>query len=288
MNAELGYARAEALTRARAKSFTLAAAVLDRETRKSACALYAFCRRCDDAVDSPGAFEAKQAALRQARREAEAAYAGDDLDDPILAAFGDTVRRTGVPRAAVLDLIAGMERDLALARIATWAELDAYCELAAGTVGRMMAAVLGVVRPEATNHAAALGRAMQLTNCARDVREDLVVHGRVYLPREALRAHGVRDQDLSAWAARGALDRSPAAAGFREVMRDLEDRARALYAFAAEGIPLLATARGRACVRMMAGAYAAILDALRARDFDPFAGRARVGRARTLVAACTA
>src|SRR5438128_1091189 len=46
-----GYAEAEAITRARAKSFAFASVALDKPTRRAACAVYAFCRRCDDAVD---------------------------------------------------------------------------------------------------------------------------------------------------------------------------------------------------------------------------------------------
>jgi phytoene synthase len=261
-----GYRRAEAITRARAKSFAFAAAVLDPKTRRAAFALYAFCRRCDDAVDG------SERGVLGLRAEILAAYAGDDLGDPILAAFGDTARAYGVPREAVLGLIDAMERDLAPVRLASWEELDAYAELAAGTVGRMMAAVLGVARAEAALHAAALGRAMQLTNCARDVREDFVVHGRIYVP---IARYGVTARDLERWSAARALDASPAADGFRALMRDLERNARALYDFADAGVPYIVTRRGRACVRLMAGAYAAILDALAARGHDPFAGRAR-------------
>jgi phytoene synthase len=166
-----------------------------------------------------------------------------------------------------------------VARYDTWEELEAYCELAAGTVGRMMAAVLGVSRPEAAVHAAALGRAMQLTNCARDVGEDFVTHGRVYLPREALDAHGVRERDLARWAAARALDDSRQARGFRGLMEELEARAFALYAFAELGVPCITSSRGRICARMISGAYEAIWDALRARGHDPFKGRAQVGPA---------
>jgi phytoene synthase len=263
---EEGYRLAEAVTRTRAKSFAFAARALDRRTRRAAFALYAFCRRCDDAVD------ASKRGTRALKDEVDAAYAGEDLGDPILAAFGDTARAHGVPRSAVLGLIEGMERDLGRVRHATWAELESYAELAAGTVGRMMAAILGVSRPCAELHAAALGRAMQLTNCARDVAEDYLVHGRIYVP---IAAYGVTEEGLARWTAARALDASGEAERFRAMMRDLDGRARALYAYAEAGVPYIVTPRGRACVRLMARAYAAILDALAARGHDPFAGPVR-------------
>src|SRR5262249_40413239 len=112
---EEGYRLAAAITRARAKSFAFAANALDKDTRRAAFALYAFCRRCDDAVD------ASERGTPALRAEVDAAYAGDDLGDPILAAFGDTARARAVPRSLVLGLIEGMERDLGLVRHATWA-----------------------------------------------------------------------------------------------------------------------------------------------------------------------
>ena len=46
-----GYRRARALTRAHARSFSLAAWALPPRQRDAARALYAFCRRLDDLVD---------------------------------------------------------------------------------------------------------------------------------------------------------------------------------------------------------------------------------------------
>jgi phytoene synthase len=269
-----GYRRAESIARSRAKSFAFAAIALDRRTRRSAFAVYAFCRRCDDAVDRAVDAEERQRATGRLREELDAVYMGDDLGDPILAAFGDAVRGLGVPKDAFLDLLQGMDQDVWKKRYETWDELLHYCELAAGTVGRMMASVFGVDHPDALVHATALGRAMQLTNVLRDVREDLVEHGRVYLPREALVAAGVTEADVHRFVHERGLDRSSAASGMRTVMADGAARARALYQFAGEGIPRIVSVSGRACVRLMAATYGEILDVLEASGWDCFRGRA--------------
>jgi phytoene synthase len=73
------------------------------------------------------------------------------------------------------------------------ADLDLYCYQVAGTVGRLMAALLGVRGgddAQADHAARALGAAMQRTNILRDIDEDLA-NGRVYLPVTSLRRVGL-------------------------------------------------------------------------------------------------
>jgi phytoene synthase len=282
-----GYARAQEITRARAKSFWFASHALDRDAKRSAYALYALCRRADDVVDAARPGEDVSVALGALRARVEAAYDGEDGGDPILAAFGDTARSHAVPKAAVLDLLRGMEFDLVRKRYRSWDELDEYCDLAAGTVGRMMAAVFGVDDASALEGAAAMGRAMQLTNVLRDVREDLVEHDRVYLPDEALAAAGVDEAALRTFAARGRLE-GPLAEPMRAVLREGARRAEALYARGDEDVPRIVTATGRACVRLMRATYSEILGALARQGWDPFLRRASTSTLRKLRASARA
>jgi len=62
--------------------------------------------------------------------------------------------------------------DLEGYEVQTDADLEKYCYHAAGTVGLMMTSLMGVKEKAADRHAIALGVAMQLTNIARDVKED--------------------------------------------------------------------------------------------------------------------
>ena len=279
-----GYRVAEQITRKRARSFAFASVALGGELKQASFAVYAFCRRCDDAVDGAEGLPAAalEARVADLRAQVDDAYRGEHRGDPILAAFSATVRARNVPRGAVLDLIRGMEQDLTKKRYEDWESLLAYCDLAAGTVGTMMAAVFGVRSAAALEHASELGRAMQLTNVLRDVAEDLLVHDRVYLPRVSLARVGIDDVLLGAWARAGRLDRSPEAAAMRELMRDAGRRATALYQSAGVGIPAIPVARGRACVRLMSATYSDILGALSEQQWDPFSGRARTGLRRKL------
>lgn len=273
-----GYEQAAAITRDRAKSFHFASRFLGPIARERAFAVYAFCRRCDDAVDTGGNDLAGR--VSDLRAQVDDAYRGEDRGDPILAAFGDTARATAIPKEALHELIRGMEQDLVKKRYATWDELLDYCQLAAGTVGIMMASVFGVSDRAALENAAALGRAMQITNVLRDVREDLEEHGRIYLPLVPLRDNGVTEEDLARFASRGSVAPGPAGDGFRAIMREAARRAEELYRLADEGVPFIRSRSGQACVRVMRASYSEILRVLASRDWDPFRGRARTSTVR--------
>jgi 15-cis-phytoene synthase len=168
----------------RSLSFRLAARLLPPAVRDDAAVIYAWCRRCDDAVDERPA-EEHAGALRELRDELAAIYAGRRVDDPIAAAFAEVVWRRGLPRAYAAELLEGMAMDARGERYQSLDDLLVYCFRVAGTVGLMMAHLLGVTARDALRRAAHLGMAMQLTNVCRDVVEDWE-RGRLYVPAELL------------------------------------------------------------------------------------------------------
>lgn len=183
-----------AMLRAGSRSFFLASRLLPPRVRDGATALYAFCRSADDAVDD-GAGDA--AAVADLRDRLERAYAGRPRQSPVDRAFAEAVRRAGIPKAVPDALVEGMEWDVEGRRYETLSDVNAYAARVAGTVGAMMALVMGVRDPDAVARACDLGVAMQLTNIARDVGED-AANGRLYLPRAWLAEEGL---DPDGWLA---------------------------------------------------------------------------------------
>lgn len=165
------------------RSFHAAALLLPRRVAEPAAALYAFCRVADDAIDREGGDAATVAALE---RRLDAMCAGRPEAHAPDRAFAAVIARFGIPRTLPAALIEGLRWDAEGRRYETLAELEAYAARVAGTVGAMMALVMGVRSPEAIARAADLGVAMQLTNIARDVGEDARA-GRIYLPLDWLR-----------------------------------------------------------------------------------------------------
>ena len=180
------------------RSFHAASLLLPRAVRDSATALYAFCRLADDAVDEEtGGPIGRAAALACLTERLDAAYAGRPLDLAPDRAFATVIARHRIPRAMPDALLEGFAWDAESRRYETLADLHDYAARVAGTVGIMMAVLMGVRAPDTLARAADLGIAMQLTNIARDVGEDARA-GRLYLPLDWLRAAGIDPDALLA------------------------------------------------------------------------------------------
>ncbi|MEW5739411.1 MAG: phytoene/squalene synthase family protein [Myxococcota bacterium] len=292
-----GYAQAKAVTRRHAKSFFFSSVALWGQRRRSAFALYSFCRRLDDLVDGdntgdgvvsrPTALPSQlRERLELARASVRALYGRESRgvfrelpwSEAELAAFRDTVERYRVPEEPFQELISGMEMDVVKSRYATFDELKLYCYRVAGVVGLMMTPVLGYRDERCLPYAADLGTAMQLTNILRDVREDWA-RGRVYLPADELASFGLDEAVLS---------RGEVSEAWRAFMRFQLTRARSLYARAALGVPELTGFGSQAVVRLMGAVYGGILDVIEERDFDVFSSRASVPFRRKLALAFSA
>lgn len=253
------------------RTFLAASRLLPRRVRDSACALYAFCRSADDAVDLDTVDEL--AAVGRLRTRLARLYAGDPMSTPADRAMARVVARHSLPRELPEALLDGFEWDARGRRYETLEELYDYGARVAGTVGAMMALLMGRTSAEAVARACDLGVAMQLSNIARDVGED-ARRGRIYLPLAWLRQAGV---DPDAWLANPLFD-----ARIGSVVRRLLRAADALYLRAEAGIGLLpATCRpGIEAARVL---YAAIGHEVERRGCDAVSQRAVVPRRRKAV-----
>lgn len=178
------------------KTFHLATRLLPRRIRHQTYVLYGFFRVADEVVDGPGPHDPDQ--QRDRLEEIREAALGDrHSDDPVLDGFNDVREAADIDPNDVNAFIDSMCMDIDIDRYETNAGLDEYIDGSAAAVGRMMTAVMDVDDPAtARPHATALGKAFQLTNFLRDVREDVVDLGRVYLPAETLEAHGTSVEQI--------------------------------------------------------------------------------------------
>jgi phytoene synthase len=254
------------------KSFALAAKLLPREARDPVAVIYAWCRRCDDAVDEVPQDE-RAASLRQLQREVDAIYAGDAMHEPTLGAFQVVVTTYGIPRLYVDELLLGLAMDAGDVRYDTLEHLLLYCYRVAGVVGLMMCHVLGLADARLLDRAAHLGVAMQLTNICRDIAEDWG-RGRRYVPAELLPAPAAHPAGPAPF---------PPSLGplYAEPAKRLLLEAERYYASADTGIRVLGF-RASLAIRLARSVYAAIGTVIARRGYDVTAGRAVVGRSRKL------
>ncbi|EME55027.1 phytoene/squalene synthase family protein [Amycolatopsis decaplanina] len=268
------------------RTYFLATRMLTPPQRPAIHALYGFARWLDDIVDEPEPGATPQSVAARLS-EVEDRFLGDlstgTSDDPLLTAVIDTATRFDLEEKLFRAFFTSMRMDLSVTDYATRQDLDVYVHGSAEVIGLQVLPVLGAVssRDEAAPRAAALGKAFQLTNFLRDVAEDFQ-RGRVYLPADELKEHGV-DRDRLSWCA----EHGRADASVRAAIRDQIARTRRVYAEARPGIAMLHPV-SRPCVATAAALYGRILDRIERADHDVFVRRAKVPRSRRLAVACGA
>jgi phytoene synthase len=179
-----------ALMRGGSKTFFAASLLLPPRVRGPATALYAFCRLADDEIDLG---TDPTLAVRNLHLRLDALYDGRPHDIEADRALACVVHHHAIPRALLDALLDGFLWDATGRSYETLEDVQAYGARVAGTVGAMMALVMGAGGQAALARACDLGVAMQLTNIARDVGED-ARNGRLYLPRAWLREVGIDPQ----------------------------------------------------------------------------------------------
>ena len=252
------YRTCRRLQRRHDPTFYCATYCLPRDVQPAVHALYGFVRGADEIVDG-GALPSgvpRRAALDAWEAELEAGLAGGRSEHPVIAALVDAGPRHDLPLHLLSRYMQSMRVDCdEPVRIASRAQLDAYMDGSAATVGRIMAPLLQAPDPEAV---ARLGVAFQLTNFIRDVPLDWRLD-RVYLP-------GLPEDALRAGAA---------TAPMRERIAQEVARARALFADTA-GLALVLGPSMRHGVRIARAVYASVLDRVERNGYDVLGARVRL------------
>lgn len=263
----------ESLMRSGSKTFFAASLVLPSRVRAPATALYAFCRLADDTIDLESHLHGgPMGALHHLQHRLQRIYDGCPSPVPADRALSAVVAQFDIPKALLDALLEGFEWDLQSRRYETIAQLHDYGARVAGTVGSMMAIIMGARSPQAQARACELGLAMQLTNIARDVGED-ARNGRLYLPREWMREAGL---DPDEWL------RSPTfSPALGSVVSRLLAEADTLYERAALGIPALPR-DCRPAIQAARLVYADIGREVERAGFDSVSRRACVSSQRKL------
>ena len=255
------------------------------EKRRAIWAIYVWCRRTDELMDSAEAQARPEselsARLNRWEQRTRALFAGQ-VQDGLDLVMRDTIERFPQPLQPYLDMIEGQRMDLRCHRYASFEDLKLYCYRVAGTVGLMTQEVMGLDPayttapwsdvPDTTDAAVALGIANQLTNILRDVGEDRA-RGRIYLPLEDLERFNYTEYQLMA----GVVNDH-----WRALMRFQVERARDWFARSEAGVRWLSP-DARWPVWASLRLYRGILDVIEQHNYDVFNHRAFVPRAGKLL-----
>ena len=263
-----------------AKTFYLGTLLLPYEKRKAIWAIYVWCRRTDELMDSPEALKKSEEELSESlnlweenTRNIFKGIVKTDLD----AVLSDTLEKYPQTIDPYLDMIAGQRMDLTKFRYKNFDELKLYCYRVAGTVGLMTQNVMGIDAfyeaaswievPDISEAAVALGIANQLTNILRDVGEDRH-RGRIYLPQDEIKQFGYSEEELLL----GKINSQ-----WKNLMAFQLNRAREWFKNSEEGIKWL-SADARWPVWTSLRLYRKILNSIENLDYDVFNNRAYVNK----------
>lgn len=261
-----------------AKTFYLGTLLLPQEKRKAIWAIYVWCRRTDEIMDSVEASTKSQDELSDILDEWEEntknVFKGNiksELDSVLL----DTIEKYPQSIQPYLDMIDGQRMDLNKFRYKDFDELKLYCYRVAGTVGLMTQNVMGIdsaytsapwsAMPDPSEAAIALGIANQLTNILRDVGEDRQ-RGRIYLPQADIEKFNYSEEELL----QGKINKQ-----WKSLMDFQLTRAREWFQKSEVGIKWLSS-DARWPVWTSLRLYRGILDSIERLDYDVFNNRAFV------------
>ena len=261
-----------------AKTFYLGTLLLPPEKRKAIWAIYVWCRRTDEIMDSKEASTKSQDELSDNldawEENTKNVFKGEiksELDSVLL----DTIEKYPQSIQPYLDMIDGQRMDLNKFRYKDFDELKLYCYRVAGTVGLMTQNVMGIdsaytsapwsAKPDPSEAAIALGIANQLTNILRDVGEDRH-RGRIYLPLADIEKFNYSEAELL----NGEINNQ-----WKALMNFQLTRARNWFQKSEDGIKWLSS-DARWPVWTSLRLYRGILDSIERLDYDVFNNRAFV------------
>ena len=279
-NLEYAYETCRKETQQWAKTFYLGTLLLPYEKRRAIWAIYVWCRRTDELMDS------SEALTKSAEELSDNLHAWEENTRNIFkgivkteldAVLADTLEKYPQTIEPYLDMIAGQRMDLDKFRYKNFDELKLYCYRVAGTVGLMTQNVMGIDSfyaaaswievPDISEAAIALGIANQLTNILRDVGEDRH-RGRIYLPQDEIKQFGYSEEELL----KGVINSQ-----WKNLMAFQLQRAREWFKTSEGGIKWL-SADARWPVWTSLRLYRKILNSIEKLNYDVFNNRAYVNK----------
>ena len=251
------------LTRSHYENFTVASCLLPRRLRAHFYAVYAYCRWADDLSDETRDPQEALRLLAWWEESLRVCYQGSrPQQHPVFIALRPTIDRFRIPIEPFAGLLVAFRQDQIQSRYETWQQLQDYCRYSANPVGHLVLYLAEGFDAERAQLADAICTGLQLANFWQDVKRDWQ-RGRVYIPAELSRAHGISEEELAA---------TSASAAFKSMLREAVDRAEAELR---SGEPLIAMMPRdlRIDIALFLQGGLAILQAIRECDYDVLARR---------------
>ncbi len=250
------------------ENFNVVSWLLPRRLHQHFYNLYAYCRWADDLGDEISDPARALALLDDWDLELRDCYAGE-ASHPVFIALRETILALDIPREPFSDLLIAFRQDQTVNRHATWDDVFHYCRYSANPVGRLVLYLCGYRDAERQRLSDATCTALQLANFWQDVSRDLE-KGRIYIPLEALAAHGLTQDDI----VQRRFD-----ARYVSLMKELVARTRQLFV---EGMPLARSVDPalRVDIEMFSRGGLAVLDAIEVVGYNTLEQRPSIPKSK--------
>ena len=260
----------ERLAKGHYENFSVATWFLPRKLCPHFYSIYAYCRISDDLGDEVGDPQQSLALLDEWEEELDACYAGTPRH-PVFVALRPTILACGIPRDPFANLLKAFRQDQTVTRYQTFDHLLGYCVNSANPVGRLVLYACGYSDPQWQQLSDFTCTALQLANFWQDVSVDYE-KGRVYLPLDDLKRHGVSETDIA---------ERRFTPEFREMMRFQVQRARDWFR---RGHPLMGMVDRELAIdiELFSRGGEEILNCIGRQDYDVLRVRPAISKSRKL------
>jgi squalene synthase HpnC len=292
----------ERLAKTHYENFSVATWFLPARLRQHFYNVYAYCRISDDLGDEVGNAQQSLELLDQWEAELHACYDESHPSTPtsgvpgtpashpsstptsgvqgtpglarhpVFVALTETVRQFSIPKHEFSDLLTAFRQDQTVTRFETFQDVLAYCKYSANPVGHLVLYLCGYSDKERQQLSDYTCTALQLANFWQDVAVDYG-KGRIYLPLEDLRRHGVIEQEIA---------ERRATPQFIELMKFEVRRAREWFE---RGLPLIGKVNKELAIdlELFSRGGQEILNAIERQGFDVLRQRPAISKGRKLL-----
>lgn len=187
---ESAYRHSEKLARSHYENFPVASRFLPKKIRRPIAVIYAFARQADDIADEGNMSPLERLEQLEQYGQSLEAIRSDLLpQEPVFVALQDVLKNHPLlPIQLFFDLLTAFKQDVVKSTYKNFEELLAYCQYSANPIGRLLLHLTDNASPENLAYSDNICTALQLINFLQDLKSDLLIRNRRYLPQDELQA----------------------------------------------------------------------------------------------------
>jgi len=179
------------------ENFPVASLLLPPRFRYPVALIYRFAREADDFADEGDATDAvRLERLEDFRDRLRKIERGHIPGDNWFTELAGVVHNHRLPVSLFYELLSAFSQDVKRKRYASFPDVLDYCRRSANPIGRLLLHLFKRATPDNLRCSDSICSALQLVNFWQDIEIDFRM-GRIYLPQDEMKFHGVTEQHIA-------------------------------------------------------------------------------------------